>query len=90
MDVCMCVYDDVGVIIDFLMSRSTHTVACSIEPVDLTRSVSILICCSTGIQTARPVDRGSRMHSVFLRDKFYGNVLMWAFPRSLVYDYYYE
>ena len=53
-DVCMCVYDDVGVIINFLMSCSIHTVACTTEPIDSTRSVSILICCSTGIQTARP------------------------------------
>ena len=61
--VCMCVYDDVGVIMGILMSRSTHTVACSTEPVGSTRSVSILICRSTGIQNrstkAISLDRSS-------------------------------
>ena len=61
--VCMYVYDDVGVIMGFLMSCSTHTVACLIEPVGSTRLVSILICRSTGIQNrstkAVSLDRSS-------------------------------
>ena len=37
----MYVYDDVGVIMDFLMSHSTHTVACLTEPVGSTKAISL-------------------------------------------------